>query len=338
MARDSRLVSGKVPTDVLKLCILPYLGVPSNRVLKGPGIGEDAPIIDMGDRILVVKGNPITGAEANLGGEIVHINANDVAARGAKPLWFVNIILLPEGTSLSKLKRISLDVDKACRQLGVSVIGGHTECTPGLVKPIAIGFMIGEAQKGHHFTGEASKIGDKIILTKGAGIEGTGILASDFANRLKGKVNARIIKKAKDFASRISIVAEARAVVEIKGVHSMHTPTEGGVLNGLVELAEAAGYGFKVREELIPIEPETRVICDVLGVDPLRLIASGALLITVEASHTQTVLTAIRGIGVEAVEIGEITPKGMTLEKSDGKKSNVKRVKQDELYRLIATR
>jgi hydrogenase expression/formation protein HypE len=118
----------------------------------------------------------------------------------------------------------------------------------------------------------------------------------------------------------------------------MHTPTEGGVLNGLVELAEAAGYGFKVREELIPIEPETRVICDVLGVDPLRLIASGALLITVEASHTQTVLTAIRGIGVEAVEIGEITPKGMTLEKSDGKKSKVKRVKQDELYRLIATR
>ena len=96
MPRDNRLVSGKVPTEVLKLCVLPYLGVPSDRILKGPGVGEDAPIIDMGDRVLVVKGNPITGAEVNLGGEIVHINANDVAARGAKPLWFINIILLPE--------------------------------------------------------------------------------------------------------------------------------------------------------------------------------------------------------------------------------------------------
>lgn len=329
-------MSGKVPTDVLKLCVLPYLGVPSNRILKGPGIGEDAPIIDMGDRILVVKGNPITGAETNLGGEIVHINANDIAARGAKPLWFINIILLPEGTPLSKLKRISLDVDEACRQLGVSVIGGHTECTPGLVKPIAVGFMIGEARKGHYFTGEASKPGDKIVLTKGAGIEGTGILASDFANRLKGKVNVRILKNAKGFAARISVVAEALAVVDVKGVHSMHTPTEGGVLNGLVEMAEAAGYGFNVREELIPVEPETRAICDVLGVDPLRLIASGALLITVEAAHTQKVLTAIQDIGVKAVEIGEITSKGMILAKRDGKTSKVKLVKQDELYRLLA--
>ncbi|MCK4703320.1 hydrogenase, partial [Candidatus Bathyarchaeota archaeon] len=89
--------TGKIPSDVLRRLVFNRLGVPTDRVLSGPGVGEDAAVIDMGDRVLVAKGDPITGAEGNIGWLSVHINANDIASTGARPLWFVCIALLPEG-------------------------------------------------------------------------------------------------------------------------------------------------------------------------------------------------------------------------------------------------
>jgi hydrogenase expression/formation protein HypE len=336
IAVTGSLPTGKVSKDVLKRLVFTCLGVPSGRVLKGPHVGEDSAVLDMGDRFLVAKANPITGAESRIGWLAVHINANDVAVRGAEPRWYMSVVLLPEGADESLLETIMREQHEACCELGVCVMGGHTEVTPGLMRPIVSGFMLGEAEKGGIVTSGGAKAGDEIILTRGAGIEGTGILAVDLSDRLAGKVDETTLKRAMNMLRQVSVVPEALAASKVKGVHSIHTPTEGGVLNGLLEASEASKLGFKVYEEGILVAPETQAICGVLGVDPLRLLSSGALLITVDPSKTETVLSTLKNVGVEAQVIGEMM-KGSEhiIVGPDGLKISVDSVDQDELYRVL---
>jgi len=340
MPRNSRLAAGKVPLAVLERSVFPFLGSPSKRVLIGAAVGEDTPIIDMGDRVLVVKANPITGAEKNIGKLAVNINANDVAARGAKPLWFLNIILLSEGTQEKELLKVMSEIDEACRRLNIQIIGGHTECTPNLKSPIIAGFMLGEAPKDKYITGKNVKPGDHILLTKGAGIEGTGIIASDFTNELKLKVSTRTLARAKKFIERISIVEEALKAVEAGGIHSMHTPTEGGIINGLAELGEAGSIGLRVEEKLIHLEPETRAICEALSIDPLKLISSGSLLLTVDPKRSENVINVLKEAGFEVTKIGEVlsNKNKRILIRKNGLIEKIKPVYQDELFRLLEAR
>jgi thiamin-phosphate kinase len=306
-------------------------------VIRGAAIGEDAPIIDMGTKVLVAKANPITGAEENIGRLAVHVNANDVAARGAKPLWFMNTILLPEGCTESKLEDIMDEVNRACIELGVQLIGGHTECVAGLERPIVAGFMMGEAPKNRYVTTSGAKPGDRILLTKTAGLEGTSILASDLEEKLKRKVDQKTLQRARRMIDEISVVSEALMAVETGGVHSMHTPTEGGVLNGLYEMGAAAGVGLSVEENLIPIAPETRIISEILGVDPLKLLSSGSLLMSVNESSIGRILDALESIRVKVTIIGEVKERqeGRVITRSDGTQKTIASVRQDELFRVL---
>ena len=337
MPPNSRLRTGKVPADVLKRCVLNRLGVPSDRVIRGAAIGEDASIIDMGAKVLVAKANPITGAEGNIGRLTVHVNANDVAARGAKPLWFMSTILLPEGCTEAKLEDIMEEINRACTELGVQLIGGHTECVSGLERPIVSGFMMGEAPKNRYVTTGGAKPGDRIVLTKTAGLEGTSILASDLEEKLMRKIDQKTLQRARRMIDAISVVPEALRAVETGGVHSMHTPTEGGVLNGLYEMGVAARVGLSVEENLIPVAPETSIISETLGVDPLKLLSSGSLLMAVGESSVGKVLDALEGIGVQASIIGEVKERseGRVLTRSDGTEKTIDPVRQDELFRVL---
>ncbi|MCW4014145.1 MAG: AIR synthase related protein, partial [Candidatus Bathyarchaeota archaeon] len=181
-----KLPTGKIPKELLTKYVFSCLGTPNSRVLKGPLIGEDAAVIDLGEKVLIAKANPITGAEEKIGWLAVHINANDVAARGATPLWYMSIVLLPEGADESLLETIMLEQHEACSELGICIVGGHTEVAPNLGRPIVSGFMLGEASKDNYVTTGGAKVGDHIVLTKCVGIEGTGILASDLRERLTG--------------------------------------------------------------------------------------------------------------------------------------------------------
>jgi hydrogenase maturation factor len=337
MPPSSRLRTGKVPSDVLKRCVFNRLGVRSERVIRGAAIGEDASIIDMGTKVLVAKANPITGAEVNIGRLVVHVNANDVAARGAKPLWFMNTILLPEGCMEAKLVEIMEEINRACIELGVQLIGGHTECIAGLERPIISGFMMGEAPKNRYVTTGGAKPGDRIILTKTAGLEGTSILASDLEEKLKRKIDPKTLQRARKMIDSISVVPEALKAVETGGVHSMHTPTEGGVINGLFEMGAAAGVGLSVEENLIPVAPETRIISDTLGIDPLKLLSSGSLLMAVSDSSVGKILDAIESIGVQATIIGEVKdrPDGRVITRTNGTQKTIDPVRQDELFRIL---
>lgn len=329
--------TGKVPSEVLRRVVLSKLGVQSDRILQGPHVGEDAAVIDMGDRVVVVATDPITGAVGSIGWLAVHINANDVASTGARPLWFLCVMLLPEGADEGLLTEIMDQMNAACTEVGVSLVGGHTETTPGLDRPILIGFMIGEAEKGGYVTTGGARPGDVIILTKGAGIEGTAVLAQDLANVLSDKVDDKVLDSAKSMFKRISVVPEAMKVVEVGGVHSLHDPTEGGLLNGLWEMAEAAEVGLKIREEDIPIAEETRMICDALDINSLKLMGSGALLIVSEPATANGIISSLKEIGIEASAIGEIVPKveGRIMIKTDGSRTSIEAVDQDEVYRIL---
>ena len=337
MPAKRKLPTGKVPSDVLRRIVFPLCGVESDRVLQGPGVGEDAAVIDMGDRVIIAKANPITGAEARIGWLAVHINANDVAACGARPQWFLSIILLPEGADEPLLRSIMEDIHEACCDLGISLIGGHTESVPGLGKPIIAGFMMGELSKDKFVTTGGARPGDLVVMTKGAGIEGTGILATDLSDRLLPEVGRDVLERATELLKKISVVQEALKAVEVGGVHSLHTPTEGGVMNGIWEMAEAADAGVVIEESAIPQADETRVICEALGVDPLRLLASGALLIVVDPDRAGELVSALGESGMVASVVGEIRPseEGRLLVTNDGGRTPIEAVVQDELYRIL---
>ena len=318
MRTKNILPVGKLPLEHLR-SLLRHLPKYDPRLLIGPQIGEDAAVIDAGDRYLVVATDPITFATDFIGRYAVHINANDVAVLGARPLWFFVVILLPESRTTPELaESIAADVWSACVELGVTLGGGHTEITQGLDRPILVGQMLGEVAPARLVRKTRIVIGDLILLTRGVAIEGTAILAREKSEQLRGRVDADLLARAAHFQidPGISVVSAALAAANSSEVvHAMHDPTEGGLATGLYELVAPVGLGLRVFREQIPVFPETGAICSTLALDPLKLIASGALLIAVAPDKADPVLAAIEAADVPVVVIGEVRPstEGITI-------------------------
>ena len=334
----SRYAIGKLPMRTLQR-LLRKNRIRDPRVIVGPGIGEDAAVIDIGGpRYLIAKTDPITFAVDQIGWYAVQINANDIATKGARPLWFLATLLLPEEATTEKLaKNIFQDIVDACASLGVSLIGGHTEITPGLTRPIVVGQMLGEVDKDKLVRANGAQNGDAIILTKGVAIEGTCVIAREHASDLVGVFDEDTVTRCKNFMYRpgLSVLEEARAAMESGAVHAMHDPTEGGVATALHELAWAAGVGLSVNAEAISVFPETQALCNHYHLDPLGLIASGALLIVAPASHAERILTGLDRRGIAATIIGEITDRrhGVKMITADGSRE-LPLYEQDEITRI----
>jgi hydrogenase maturation factor len=271
----------------------------------GPSAGFDGAVINVGNKSLIVSMDPITGAVERIGWLAVNINANDIATFGVEPTLFSSCILLPEKGERKTLETICAQMDEAAKDLGIAIIGGHCEVTPGLTNPIVIGCAMGITEKGKYVTAGDAKPRDKLILTKSAGIEGTAILAAEKEQQLKKTVNSTLLQRAKKFYNRISIVKDALIAVKTGGVHAMHDPTEGGVSGGIHEMAEASNVGFQVYEEKIPLQPETQKICDYFKIDPLQLISSGALLISAEPEFAEKIVRELKQNEIDASVIGE---------------------------------
>jgi hydrogenase expression/formation protein HypE len=336
--RKRRLLVGKVPNEVLKKIVFGLTGVHNSSVISGPAVGEDAAVIDYQDRLLVVKSDPITGAESNAGWLAVHVNANDIAVRGAKPLFYLSTIILPENQHVETLEEICKGVDLAAKELNVAVVGGHTEVTSAVSRPLLCGTMIGEAEHGKIILSRGARAGDAIIVTKSMALEGTAILATDRYEELKGIVGSRVLKSAQGFLKHISVVKEALAAAETGYVHSMKDPTEGGLLQALNEIAEASGTGYSVDARLVPIEDETKRVCEALQVDPLRLISSGMLILTVDPKNEEYVTKRIREIGVNASRIGTITGKGRNVLNLSGIAETPNEFVAEELWKALKAR
>ena len=309
---------GKLPLEHLRSLLKQWPRL-DPRLLIGPQIGEDAAVIDAGDRYLVVATDPVTFATDQIGRYAVHVNANDVAVMGARPLWFFVVMLLPENRTTPELaEAIMADVRTGCEELGVALGGGHTEITQGLDRPILVGQMLGEVAPTRLVRKTRVAIGDQVLLTQGGAIEGTAILAREKSEQLRGQVDADLLARAARFLidPGISVVSAALAAADVgDAVHAMHDPTEGGLAMGLFELVAPVGLGLQVIRERIPVFPETEGICGAFGLDPLKLLASGALLIVVAPDRADSVLTAVRATDIPVAVIGEVRPssEGITI-------------------------
>ena len=258
---------------------------------------------------------------------------------GARPRWFFVVLLLPErGTTVGLVDAIMADVRSTCEALGVTVCGGHTEVTTSLGRPLLIGQMLGEVARPRLVSKANLQVGDRILLTQGVAIEGTALLAREKGGELRGRVRDDLIERAERFLvdPGISVVEAALTATEAGRVTGMHDPTEGGLVTGLCELATASDKGLRVYGERVPIFPETDALCEPFGIDPLRLIASGALLIATPPSDADSIMAALRAKDIPVSSIADVRPSshGITLEVS-GREQALVPADRDEIAKVF---
>ncbi len=308
----STLPVGKIDTNILQELLSEYTHS-GDRVVIGPAIGEDAAIIDMGNNnYLVTKTDPITHVTGEVGHYAVNINANDIAAMGGKPLWFLVTILMPFGTQADGIRKIFSQLSQSCQTLGIAYCGGHTEITRSVNTPVVIGQMLGEISRHNLKPSSGACPGDDLIMTKSAGIEATAIIAIEKAAELGAYFDDAVIGKAKKYLHDpgISVVKEAGIAAGLREVHALHDPTEGGIATGIFELATASQVGVEVYGDRIPVGEETALLCNHYGIDPLGSFASGALLIAASSSVTQELMDTLAAQGIRATRIGSMRAKG----------------------------
>ncbi len=335
-----KLPLGKIPVDVLKEVVFKNLGVKREEVVLGPSAGFDGAVIDIGNKSFIVSMDPITGAIERIGWLAVNINANDIATFGVEPVFFSSCILLPEKADRKIVEIICVQMDEAARDLGMAIVGGHCEVTPGLTNPIVVGYAMGITNKGNYVTAGEAKPEDKLILTKSAGIEGTAILASDRERQLRKTMSTAKLQKAKDFYCQISVVKDAVTAFKTGGVHAMHDPTEGGVAGGIHEMVDASNLGVKIFEEKIRVQPETMKICEFFQIDPLQLISSGALLISAKPELGDKIIERLEQKQITASIIGEFlqNPRDRLIIRKNRKIQALPRPLSDHLWLALVKR
>ncbi|MFC1888635.1 AIR synthase family protein, partial [Thermodesulfobacteriota bacterium] len=322
MRSDGPIPAGKLSPELLDELIKKYT-FGDDSIVVGPGVGEDAAVIEAGKGLLIVKTDPITFVTESMGSYLVQVNANDIAAMGGEPRWFMVTLLLAEyGTTPGYVRSCFMQISEACKELGIVYCGGHTEVTVGLPRPMAIGVMVGEVDRGRLVRTSGAVPGDDIILTKGAAIEATSIVARERGEELAARYSEDFVRRCRDFVTEpgLSVLNEARLALDAGRVHCMHDPTEGGVITALHEIASAAGTGLHVVGADIPIAEETRTACGDYGIDPLGALSSGALLLTVAPEESRTVVGALNDGGIEAAVIGRVQDEdhGRTIETEKG--------------------
>ena len=312
-----------------------------SKVVVGSQIGEDAAVIDMGDKYLVAKTDPITFVTDEIGYYAVNINVNDVVCTGATPKWFQSTILLPAGlTDENLVEYIFKNIHDTCKSLGIEIIGGHTEITAGLDRPIVIGSLLGEVEKEKLVLSSGANANDSIILTKGIFIEGTSIIAREKEDILKQKgYNNEFIEKCKNYLYNpgISIYNEALLSNDNFLLTSMHDLTEGGLFCGLAEIAIASNLGLLINKAKINVLPEPLELSKVFKINPYSTISSGSLLISINDEFTEDLINLLRKNGINSIVIGNfITEKGEYLILDENhKKSQMIYTEVDEITKII---
>jgi hydrogenase maturation factor len=334
----SYLPLGKLPPDLLE-SIINKAPISDRRVVLGPGTGLDCAVIDNGDKYLVIKTDPITFTTENIGWYAVQINVNDIMTTGAIPIWMMASILLPEKqTTVALVERISNQLFEACHDLNISFIGGHTEITYDIHRPIIAATMLGEVEKTKFISPKGMNIGDKILLTKGIPIEATAIIAQDFKDSLSKVLTPRELQLAKNYLIKpgISIYKDASISQSCGGVTAMHDPTEGGLAAALWELSIASHKTIQFYPDQVYIPDVSQKICRYFGLNPLNTISSGALLMTVSPEYSQQIINKLNDNQIICNEIGLVSAEGeevLVFEKN--KYSKLERPERDELAKLF---
>lgn len=299
---------GKLPPALLER-LLGLQAVEDESVVIGPGVGLDCAVVRPDTGYLVIKSDPITFASHQIGWYVVQVNANDIVTTGATPRWFLATVLLPEGSATPEMAEdIMGQMAAACEELGISLVGGHTEVTHGLSRPIVAGTMIGQVESHRLVSPRHVSPGDWLLLTKCIPIEAAAILARELPDRLRGALSLAEIERAAGYLQHpgISVVQDARVALSAGRVTSMHDPTEGGLASALWELAQACGHTLCFRSRATPLDDLAGRICGVFGLDPLATIASGSLLLTVASEDGAKVQRALVDAGIPCAHLGKV--------------------------------
>ncbi len=338
------LPSGKVPLKLLS-SVLPGNWPAGAGVVIGPAVGEDAAVVRLKGELLVAKSDPITLASRDLGRYLVEVNANDIAVMGAKPRWLLLTILLPPGREAERqFSTIMRQVQEACAEANIALVGGHSEVTDWLARPIAVGAMFCEICGSRILDKRMIRPGDELFMTGSVAIEGSAALARDFRSELRARgLGSRLLGRASNllFEPGISIVREAQIAAQAGHVRALHDPTEGGIIAAVYELGVRSGCGILLEVDSIPILPETSVICQALGLDPFRLLASGSMLIAAAPGTGGALVDAFSDTRIGLKKIGTFLPAGRgSWAVVDGKKARLRAPDRDELaraYELLPT-
>jgi len=342
MRRNSnKFTLGKLKHEYLAN-LISNLEINDDRVISGSKIGEDAAVIDIpGDKYLVAKTDPITFATDDIGYYVVNINTNDLVCTGAKPKWFQSTILLPEkNTSAELIEKIFNDINNTCKSMGITVIGGHTEITPHLNRPVVIGSLLGEVEKNKLVLTSGAEPGDALLLTKGVFIEGTSIIGREKEKILSDQgFNHDFIQKCQNylFDPGISVYREAILAHDNFKVKSCHDPTEGGVYTAIAEMTISSMTGVIIEEDKISILPEPKIFSEMFNLNPYNTISSGSLLIAVNQEDSHELLDLLRNNKIVAEKIGNFVSKdkGLRVKKKDGKFYPLKYSETDEITKIF---
>lgn len=327
---------GKLDSDVLQSIVIDRIKYHRPEVKTRAGIGEDCAVINFGDYDCVVSTDPITAAVSDIGRLAIHISCNDIASNGIQPLGITLAVMLPPGTTEQDIETIMEQAGEAAQDAQVEIIGGHTEITAAVNQPVIVSTAFGRALDGQSQSAMDMEQGDAVLLTKWAGLEGTGIIAGDYEKELGEVLTEEEISEAKGLLNRVSVVKEGIAAGAV-GTHGMHDVTEGGILGAVWEMCHIAGLGAEIFEEQIPVLPVTKKISDRFGINPLRLISSGCMLIIAAQDKKEAVMEAIEKTGVSVRCIGRICQgtAGLALIGSNGAVSEITPPEPDELYKVV---
>jgi len=323
---------GKISNELLQSAIFDNISYQRPEVIVKPNIGEDCSVLEFKENeSIVLSTDPITGATKHIGNLAVHISCNDVSTSGAEPVGILVTVLLPPGSTEEEFEIIMKDISKAAKDSKIEIIGGHTEITDAVTRPVVSTTVIGKAKKEDMIATSGALVGQDIILTKWAGLEGTAILANEYEEKLRGVLGQKIIDQAKSLGDHLSVVPESK-VAHKCGVTSMHDVTEGGILGAVWEVAECANVGIIIDKDKIPVRSETQQICDVFNISPYRLISSGCMIMTTFDGNQ--CLKELEKLDIPACIIGKITKEGKYII-IDGTEEDLAPPESDELYKAF---
>ncbi|MCL2493186.1 MAG: AIR synthase family protein [Clostridiales bacterium] len=327
---------GKLENDLLTQLLVGRTGAARDEVLQGAGIGKDCAVLDFGSEICVLSTDPITAAPEILGTLAVHVACNDIAAHGVHPLAILLTILLPEQTEEAELREILRQANAAAKELDVQIAGGHTEITDAVTRPLLSTTAIGRAAKSRNGVTGDIRPGDRLFVTKTLALEGTCILAERREKELGNVLTDAELARAKAMISQISVVREGILAGEI-GVSAMHDITEGGILGAVWETCLRGGVGAEIEMRALPFDDITLTACAYFGLDPMRLISSGSMLIVCPAEKTAALEKAMAEAGVPLYGIGAVTEisAGIILRDRKGGPLSIDPPGPDEIYKAV---
>jgi|Deesub1362A_J573_1020465.scaffolds.fasta_scaffold00104_34 hydrogenase maturation factor/predicted fused transcriptional regulator/phosphomethylpyrimidine kinase len=317
---------GKIDLDTFTSFILQRLGKKDETVIVPPLTGVDAGVIDIGnDKVLIIAEDPIFSLPKQplemFGWYTVHIGASDVAVMGVKPRYMSYTLLMPPQTSEEDFKTIIDSIHRTAVELEITIVGGHTGYYPGFAAPTIGGITVfAIADKDSYVTPAGAKPGDDVILTKGPAIETAGILAVLREEELLERYSPELVEKAKALCKQMTVVKDALSAMEAGGVTAMHDATEGGVIGGLFEIANASNVGMEIDESSFIYPEEVKMVCEAFNIDAISAIAEGSLLITARPTHSEKIIRRLKKVGIDASVVGKVTddPKTRIMRRLDG--------------------